>query len=210
MPPLRSCSLRIMNPELAKLVQEGRNEFLKQWRSLKLPEMRSALPIRPRRATFERCKLDLDEVETAPQLYALHRDLLRLRRQDPVLSRQGSDGLDGAVLGDQCFLVRYFSPLHERDRLLLVNLGTDLQLNPSPEPLLAPPPAMAWEKFWSTDDPEYGGCGTPPLDTEENWQIPGQAAVVLHPVPCGPKKKLKKPKLNEHYFQTQSQRSCQR
>ena len=181
-------------PELARLVQEGRIEFLKQWRSLKLPEMITCFAEPGIFSTFERCKLDFEDVKRHKNIYALHRNLLRLRRQDPVLSKQGVDGLDGAVLSDRCFLLRYFSPAHDRDRLLLVNLGTDLQLNPAPEPLLAPPPNTEWEKLLSTDDPEYGGCGTPPLDTEENWQIPGEAAVVLHPVPCGPKQKPAKKK----------------
>ena len=173
-------------PELAKLVREGRVEFLHQWRSLKLPEMMSCLidPGDPK--TFERCKLDFAEVDKHAHMYALHKDLLRLRREDPVLSRQGQDGLDGAILGPNCSLIRFFSPGHHRDRLLLVNLGIDLELNPAPEPLLAPPPGMRWEKLWSTDDPDYGGCGTPPLETAENWKIPGEAAVLLQPVPEQP------------------------
>jgi maltooligosyltrehalose trehalohydrolase len=173
-------------PELAKLVHEGRAEFLRQWRSLRLPEMIPCFAEPGQPSTFERCKLDFRDMERNAPIYSLHRDLLRVRRQDPVISKQGADGLDGAVLSKYCFVIRYFSPDHDRDRLLLVNLGTDLQFNPSPEPLLAPPPGLRWEKLWSTDDPEYGGCGTPPLDTEQNWQIPGEAAVVLYPVPFAP------------------------
>jgi maltooligosyltrehalose trehalohydrolase len=176
---------------LAKLIHEGRIDFLKQWRSLKLPEMVSCFTEPGNPATFERCKLDFEDVKRHANIYALHRDLLRLRRQDPVISKQASDGIDGAVLSAHCFLIRYFSPGNVRDRLLLVNLGTDLEFNPAPEPLLAPPPDMLWEKLWSTDDPEYGGCGTPPLDTEENWQLPGEAAVLLHPVPGGSTKDSK-------------------
>ncbi len=174
-------------PELAELVREGRIDFLKQWRSLKLPEMHSCFSEPASLSTFERCKLDFEDVERHESIFRLHQDLLRLRRQDPVLSRQGADGLDGAVLGERCFVLRYFTPEFDRDRLLLVNLGADLPFNPAPEPLLAPPPGMQWEKLWSTDDPAYGGCGTPPLDTDENWHLPGEAAVILHPVPAAPK-----------------------
>jgi maltooligosyltrehalose trehalohydrolase len=39
-----------------------------------------------------------------------------------------------------------------------------------------------WETLWSSEDPRYGGMGTTPLDTEDNWQIPGHAAVVLRPI----------------------------
>jgi len=64
----------------------------------------------------------------------------------------------------------------------VVNLGTNLHLDPAPEPLLAPPEHMLWETLWSSEDPRYGGLGTTPLDREENWQIPGHAAVVLRPI----------------------------
>ena len=37
-------------------------------------------------ATFERSRLDLTERQRNPQAYALHRDLIRLRREDPVFS----------------------------------------------------------------------------------------------------------------------------
>ena len=69
------------------------------------------------------------------------------------------------------------------DRLIVVNPGKDLHLNPAPEPLLAPPAGRRWEILFSTEDPCYGGCGTAPLDTEENWRIPGQSTVVLQGVP---------------------------
>ena len=169
-------------PELAEKIRAGRAEFLGQWRSLVLPEMKKCLddPESPR--TFERSKLDFLEAEKHAEAYALHRDLLRLRRSDPVLSQQGEKGIDGAVLSESCFVLRFFSDGFENDRLLLVNLGVDLDLNPAPEPLLAPPFASLWAKLWSSDDPQYGGCGTAVLDSKENWRIPGQAAVVLHPI----------------------------
>ena len=132
--------------------------------------------------TFERSKLDFSEVEKHREAYALHRDLLRLRRTDPVISLQGEKGIDGAVLSESCFVLRFFSDNFETDRLLLVNLGVDLDFNPAPEPLLAPPFSCLWAKLWSSEDPQYGGCGTAVLDSKENWKVPGQAAVVLHPI----------------------------
>ncbi|MFL6463941.1 MAG: malto-oligosyltrehalose trehalohydrolase [Bryobacteraceae bacterium] len=169
-------------PELAEKVRAGRAEFLGQWRSLVLPEMKKCFDDPASPQTFERSKLDFSEVEKHAEIYALHRDLLRLRRQDPVISLQGEKGLDGAVLSAHCLALRFFSDNFENDRLLLVNLGIDLDLNPAPEPLLAPPYSSLWTKLWSSDDPQYGGCGTAVLDSKENWRIPGQAAVVLHPI----------------------------
>lgn len=171
------------NPELARQVASGRLAFLSQWRSLRLPEMRTCFSDPADPCSFESCKLDFSEAEENAPIYALHRDLLKLRREDPVISLQGKYGLDGAVLLREAFVIRYFSPDFKEDRLLIVNLASDLEYNPSPEPLLAPPPDKTWKKLWSTDDPEYGGCGTAPLDSEENWRIPAEAAVVLYPQP---------------------------
>ncbi len=169
-------------PELAEKVREGRAEFLSQWRSLVLPEMKKCFDDPASPATFERSKLDHSEVDKHADAYALHRDILRLRRDDPVLSQGGEEGVDGAVLNAQCFVLRYFSDDFTNDRLLVLNLGVDLEFNPSPEPLLAPPAARRWAKLWSSDDPQYGGCGTAVVDSDRNWIIPGMAAVVLHPI----------------------------
>jgi maltooligosyltrehalose trehalohydrolase len=90
--------------------------------------------------------------------------------------------MDGAVLGPEAFVLRFFSE-HGNDRLLIVNLGRDLHLAQAPEPLLAPPQEQQWQTLWSSEEPRYGGCGTAALDTEHNWQIPGHATVLLWPEP---------------------------
>ncbi len=59
-------------------------------------------------ATFERCKLDHSERETHREIYDLHRDLLKLRREEPVFRAQKRHGVDGAVLSSEAFLLRYF------------------------------------------------------------------------------------------------------
>jgi len=169
-------------PELAKLIRQGRAEFLAQFPSLATPEMqkRFADPCDP--ATFERCKLDHSERESHRAIYDLHRDLLRLRREEPVFGAQKRGVVDGAVLSPEAFVLRFFDEAGD-DRLLIVNLGVDLHLNPAPEPLLAPPGESGWTVLWSSEDPKYGGIGTPLLDTDDNWRIPGNAAVVLKTEP---------------------------
>jgi maltooligosyltrehalose trehalohydrolase len=142
--------------------------------------MRACQPDPGDRATFERCKLDFSEREKHTAAYRLHKDLLRLRRDEPVFHAQQPRGLDGAVLGDEAFVLRYFGENGD-DRLLLVNLGRDLSLYVAPEPLLAPPAGLLWELQWSSESPDYGGCGTAPLDTSDNWRIPGHAAAVMRP-----------------------------
>jgi maltooligosyltrehalose trehalohydrolase len=83
------------------------------------------------------------------------------------------------VLSDACLLLRWFSE-DRRDRLLLVNLASDLSCTPGPEPLLAPPEGMTWQLDFSSEDPRYGGAGTPdgPLD-DTGFRIPARCALLL-------------------------------
>ena len=168
------------NEHLRPIVGKGRLEFLAQFPSLAQPGMRAISPDPGDAATFERCKLDFSEREKHEPLYRLHKDLLRLRREDPVFRAQRPRGVDGAVLADEALVLRFFDD-QSGDRLLVVNLGRDLTLDPAPEPLLAPPEGCLWGPIWSSEDPQYGGCGAGPLETSDNWRVPGQAAVVLRP-----------------------------
>ncbi|WP_431860818.1 malto-oligosyltrehalose trehalohydrolase [Azospirillum sp.] len=165
-------------PELAEMVARGRGEFVAQFPSVATPAMQARLtaPHDPR--TFERSKLDPAERERHAWATALHRDLLRLRREDPVFAAQTRP--EGAVLDTEAFVLRFFGEDGD-DRLLLVNMGRDLDLTLVPEPLLAPPAGGRWSLVWSSEDPVYGGGGTPAVETDGNWHLPGRSAVVLGP-----------------------------
>ena len=139
-------------------------------------EMRPHLPDPSHRATFERCKLDWSELDRNQPIHALTADLLRLRREDPVFASQRP--VEGAVLGAQAFVLRYFGG-PDGDRLLIVNLGMDLRFAPAPEPLLAPVEGEGWRLLWSSEAPRYGGVGTPPLDPAREWMLPGRTALVF-------------------------------
>jgi len=129
--------------------------------------------------TFRRSVLDLGERERHASVYALHRDPLALRREDPILAHRPCR-FDGAVLADEAWLLRFFAE-DGADRLLIVNIGPDLHLDPAPEPLLAPVDGCGWQVRWSSESPGYGGSGTAPVYGADNWRIPGNAAVVLIP-----------------------------
>jgi maltooligosyltrehalose trehalohydrolase len=164
--------------QLARTVHRGRREFMAQFPSAALPEIQAAIPDPADPATFERCRLDFAERERHAEAYALHRDLLRLRREDGVFRAQRGDRMHGAVLGAEAFLLRFIGDGGD-DRLLLVNLGADLHPDPAPEPLLAPPARRAWRLLWSSEDPRYGGAGTPAPERDGDWRIPGPAALVM-------------------------------
>ena len=168
-------------PELALLVRDGRRKFLSQFPSLTEFEGLSHVVDPHSVETFTRSKLNAKERQTNTEAIALHGDLLKLRRDDPAFRSPKRHGLDGAVLGEAAFVFRFFAP-GGADRLLLVNLGRDLKLREAPEPLLAPPDNTTWKLLWSSEDWRYGGAGHPAIETdEENWRIPGEAAIVLAP-----------------------------
>ncbi len=169
-------------PELAAEVAAGRRKFLTQFPSLATPENQQRMPDPAAEETFHMCKLDWSESarEHGAEMWHLHRDLLALRRDDPVLAQQEADRMHGVALGPQSLLLRIFGATD--DRLLLVNYGADQPLVPAPEPLLAPPTGRRWRPIWSSEDVRYGGRGTPPVETEdEGWRLPGHCAVVMAP-----------------------------
>jgi maltooligosyltrehalose trehalohydrolase len=196
--------------DLGEKVASGRADFLAQFPPIASPEVRALLDDPRQRETVERCRLDGSQVDRDSAPYRLHRDLIHLRRNDPVVNGRGRRQVDGAVLGDDAFLLRLFGEEGD-DRLLLVNFGTTLHLDPAPEPLLAPPSGARWQLLWSSEDVEYGGYGTPALEslaalrTEKAarealasgggdsvdsprapgaryWRIPGESAVLLSSV----------------------------
>ena len=168
--------------ELAEKVHAGRKEFLAQFPSLAAPEMQARIPDPADPATFRACKLDFGERERHAGTYALHADLLRLRRETPAFTAQDAGRMHGAVLGPHALCLRFLND--DGDRLLVVNLGAQVDLSPAPEPLLAPPEGTRWYVEWSSEDPDYGGAGTPPVESADgSWTLPGECAVVLAPEP---------------------------
>jgi maltooligosyltrehalose trehalohydrolase len=167
--------------ELGELVRQGRQESLRQFRSLAGPDVESYFVDPCDEQTFLRCKLKFDERERHTHAMALHRDLLQLRREDPVFSSQRGDRMFGAVLGPEALALRLLGESGD-DRLLIVNMGRDLAVEVMTEPLLAPPAGFDWTLLWASEDPRYGGSGSGVLNTRQ-WYFPGHAAVVLKPRP---------------------------
>ena len=173
---------------LVEPVRKGRKEFMKQWRSVATPAMSQRLSDPVSRETFEACILDHSERERNADAYKFHCDLISLKRTDPVLSAVPPCPVDGAVLSMSAFVLRYFGP-DGNDRMLVINLGPDLNLDPAPEPLLAPPEDMTWHSVLCTELPEYGGSGAPAYEEDDlNWTIPGHSAALFRPMPAKERK----------------------
>ena len=167
---------------LKEAVRKGRFQFLSQFPSLASDEAQERLPVPSDPDRFTQCKLDFFERDKNKELYDLHIDLLKLRREDSRFSLQLPHKLDGAVLSPTSFVLRYFGD-HNDDRLLIVNLGLRQELAPAPEPLLAPPLGFEWETLWSSDAARYGGPGASTVATQMSWTLPAEAAVALRLIP---------------------------
>jgi maltooligosyltrehalose trehalohydrolase len=168
--------------ELDAQVRQGRRQFLQQFANIATQAGRSLTAVPSDPATFEHCKLDHSERSKPGHaaMWRLHRDLLRLRREDRVFSLQDGTRLHGAVLGPEAFVLRCLGD-DGADRLIVVNLGASLPLAPAPEPLLAPPERRRWRLLWHSEDPAYGGNGMAELDVEGSWHLPPHALAVLAP-----------------------------
>jgi maltooligosyltrehalose trehalohydrolase len=177
---------------LREAIRKGRFEFLSQFPSLASKETQKQLPTPTDPNSFTRCKLDFSERKKNKQLYDFHIDLIKLRREDSRFREQKIGGVDGAVLGAESFVLRYFAE-GNNDRLLLVNLGDTQLLEPMPEPLLAPPRGFEWTTLWSSDSERYDGPGTTPVATQDNWTLPGEATIALKLIPeTTPRRKPRK------------------
>ena len=111
------------------------------------------------RETVVRSTLDFAECARNEPTLRLFRDLMWLRRRDPVLNARPLVRFDGATLTEHAFVLRWYAT-EGSDRLLIVNLGAQIDKAGIPEPLLAAPAGTAWHMTWSSNDPAYGGLGT--------------------------------------------------
>jgi maltooligosyltrehalose trehalohydrolase len=160
---------------LGKAVANGRREFLSQFPSLASAEMQAAIDDPTDAATFERSILDHDERGRHREAYALHCDLLSLRKELKVAE---AAAVDAAPLSHEAWLVRYFDEAGA-DRLLLVNLGRDMVLPTVAEPLMAPVEDLTWRLRWTSEALSYGGSGTPEPLQDGLWRVQGHAALLF-------------------------------
>ena len=166
---------------LAKAVQEGRASHVRQFPSIASDEAQASLPVPHDRSTFDRCKLQWDELTSNEAWYKLHHDLIRLRRTDAAFRRQPRD-IDGAVLDSEALVLRFPAAHALDERILVVNFGPDVVASSFAEPLVAPPAGCTWQTRWSSERLAYGGSGSYPIVTADGWRLPAHSATVLAPI----------------------------
>lgn len=167
------------NRELTKRIKKGRLKFLQQFERLQNPEVMKTISNLSYENAYHNSKLNWRELGENSKIFQMHKDLLVLRKKDPVFSNREKMGVDGAVLSESIFLIRFFG---EEQRLLFVNFGIDCVLDPSAEPLVAPPSQCVWEILWSSEEIKYGGAGTCPWPAADGkCHLSAFSAVLLSP-----------------------------
>jgi len=177
--------------DLQALVHEGRREFLRQFCAYADSAVQALVPPPASEDTFSSCKLDWSEVERHAPALRLHRDLLRLRREDRVLSNERRYRLDGATLTERAFVLRWLTS-DDSDRLLVVNLDRQVDFDSIAEPMIAPPGGKDWSLLWCSEDVRYGGHGIiMPAQTggRGRWCLPAQCGVLLQAAMTASEKK---------------------
>jgi maltooligosyltrehalose trehalohydrolase len=170
-------------PELARAVHRGRRAYLGQFPSAHVALEQERWPLPEGEAALAASRLDWGERARHAEALAFHAELLRLRREDPVFSREEVQ-LDGATLGDSALVLR-FAGGEAGDRLVLLNLGAERTLSPCPEPLLPPGPGRRWALLLSSSDSRYGGTGACFPDGTSQIQLPGRTTLALRAEPLG-------------------------
>ena len=113
------------NPELGRLVTEGRRREFRAFSAFADPAARERIPDPQAESTFGNSKLPLVEIGSpaAAWLQSLYARLIALRTTDPVLRDQARERTESRVLSRDVLAVRRWRG--DQERLLLVNFGDD-------------------------------------------------------------------------------------
>lgn len=119
--------------------------------------MRASIPDPQAESTFLASKLKLGERRTHAGIYALYRELLRLRREDPVLAIADRAHVRAEALGAQALAVHRWQG--DEHRVLIANFGAATSLALGETPVLRDVPEGRWRLLLSTANRRIGGSG---------------------------------------------------
>jgi maltooligosyltrehalose trehalohydrolase len=144
-------------PELGKLVTEGRRAEFAAFRAFADPGLRDAIPDPQAESTFLASKLDLAERKSNAPTYRLYQALLALRRDDPVLRSGDRAATRAFAAGPEIVVVHRW--LGTAQRVLVANFGAAANLPLAEIPELAAMVGAEWRVLLSTADRQFGGSG---------------------------------------------------
>jgi maltooligosyltrehalose trehalohydrolase len=164
-------------PDLQAAVLTGRREFLSQFSRAFVNPLIVGVPDDIGADAFESSRLIRPSGNRASLLYE---DLLRLRRDDPSLG-QHAPQIVGATAGERTVLLRFTGSDPAEDRLLVLNLGPDLNLAPLAQPIVAAPEGHQWSALWCSEHIQYGGSGVCESAPPVRLVATGHATTVFAP-----------------------------
>lgn len=166
-------------PDLGRDVTEGRRAEFKKFRAF--AEDAAQIPDPQARETFEKSKLDWSELNTSPgkEIFALHRALLTLRREEPAMAAAARADCDVAALSGDVIAVRRRPRRLGEALLFIVSLlsGAKVRLTGS---RVDPPAGRKWGLLLDTET--FGGSTKATLEGE-TLTLHGPSAVVLRARP---------------------------
>jgi maltooligosyltrehalose trehalohydrolase len=169
------------DPELGKLVTEGRRAEFAAFRAFADPGLRDAIPDPQAESTFLASKLDLAERKTNAPTYRLYQALLALRRDDPVLRSGDQAATRALAAGPEIVVVHRW--LGTAQRVLVANFGAAASLPLAETPELAAMADADWRLLLSTADRQFGGsgcetglCGD---ERDRSLRVPARSAAIF-------------------------------
>ena len=169
------------DPELGRLVTEGRRAEFAAFRAFADPDVRDSIPDPQAESTFLASKLDLDERRTNAPTYRLYQELLALRRSDPVLSTGDRATTRAFAVGAQILVVHRWQGTAQR--VLVANFGAAASLPLADTPDLAAMAGADWRLLLSTADRQFGGsggeaglCGS---ERDRRLRVPARSAAIF-------------------------------
>jgi maltooligosyltrehalose trehalohydrolase len=164
------------SPDLGRLVTEGRREEFRGFAAFSDPGTRDQIPDPQAEQTFVRSRLPLAEAREGPgaQVHRLYEEVLRLRREDPVLRRQNRHALRARAVTKDLLAVRSWDG--SAQRLLLANFGPSVAVSMAQE---SGGGGGRWRVILDTGEQRFGGPGIPARFAGDRLVVPERTAVVL-------------------------------
>jgi len=169
------------HPEaLGRQVTAGRREEFSGFRAFHDPYLRETIPDPQAESTFRASKLHLQERLLHAGVYELYRELLRLRRDDPVLSQHDRAHTRASAPSAQIVAIHRWWGAEQR--LVLANLGHAIDLEIAGVLDLTLIQRRAWTLRLATSELRFGGTGEMPttsgIGTGRVVHLPARTAAI--------------------------------
>jgi maltooligosyltrehalose trehalohydrolase len=163
--------------ELGRLVTAGRREEFAGFDAFHRESLHDLIPDPQQASTFFDSKLNLDERDLHAPTYNWYRDLLTLRRNDPVLHVQDRQRTSADALSFSAVAVRRWT--EAGTRLLIANFGSKLTVLLASfvgqDAGISSPPRILLD----SNDTSYGGTGQLATLFGERIDVPARSAAIL-------------------------------